>query len=85
MSVLDDTCVLHRAGRVGLAVMQDGARAVLAAGGSASLAGRRRLCELDRRLLALNASSGGGAADLLAACLFLDRLPAVSGGWAGSL
>ncbi|HFK1877880.1 TPA: hypothetical protein ACID0B_006207, partial [Pseudomonas aeruginosa] len=22
---------------------------------------------------------------LLAACLFLDRLPAVSGGWAGSL
>ncbi|NPX85841.1 triphosphoribosyl-dephospho-CoA synthase MdcB, partial [Pseudomonas aeruginosa] len=60
------------------------ARAVLAAGGSASLAGRRRLCELDRRLLALNASPGG-AADLLAACLFLDRLPAVSGGWAGSL
>ncbi|AKE66843.1 triphosphoribosyl-dephospho-CoA synthase [Pseudomonas aeruginosa] len=55
-----------------------------AAGGSASLAGRRRLCELDRRLLALNASPGG-AADLLAACLFLDRLPAVSGGWAGSL
>ena len=84
MSVLDDTCVLHRAGRVGLAAMQDGARAVLAAGGSASLAGRRRLCELDRRLLALNASPGG-AADLLAACLFLDRLPAVSGGWAGSL
>ncbi len=40
MSVLDDTCVLHRAGRVGLAAMQDGARAVLAAGGSASLAGR---------------------------------------------
>ncbi|MFP8910098.1 type I secretion system permease/ATPase, partial [Pseudomonas aeruginosa] len=36
------------------------------------------------RLLALNASPGG-AADLLAACLFLDRLPAVSGGWAGSL
>ncbi|NQA13980.1 triphosphoribosyl-dephospho-CoA synthase, partial [Pseudomonas aeruginosa] len=35
MSVLDDTCVLHRAGRVGLAAMQDGARAVLAAGGSA--------------------------------------------------
>ncbi|MBW6173392.1 triphosphoribosyl-dephospho-CoA synthase, partial [Pseudomonas aeruginosa] len=38
----------------------------------------------DRRLLALTASPGG-AADLLAACLFLDRLPAVSGGWAGSL
>ncbi|WP_194939256.1 triphosphoribosyl-dephospho-CoA synthase, partial [Pseudomonas paraeruginosa] len=51
---------------------------------SASLAGRRRLRELDRRLLALNASPGG-AADLLAACLFLDRLPAALGGWAGSL
>ncbi|MCC0391302.1 hypothetical protein LJG35_28965, partial [Pseudomonas aeruginosa] len=34
--------------------------------------------------LPMNASPGG-AADLLAACLFLDRLPAVSGGWAGSL
>ncbi|WP_258054156.1 triphosphoribosyl-dephospho-CoA synthase, partial [Pseudomonas aeruginosa] len=45
---------------------------------------RDGLGELDRRLLALNASPGG-AADLLAACLFLDRLPAVSGGWAGSL
>uniref|UniRef100_UPI000AB6E4F5 triphosphoribosyl-dephospho-CoA synthase n=1 Tax=Pseudomonas aeruginosa TaxID=287 RepID=UPI000AB6E4F5 len=73
-----------RAGRVGLAAMQEGARAVLAAGGSASFAGRRRLRELDRRLLALNASPGG-AADLLAACLFLDRLPAALGGWAGSL
>ncbi|MEX6786869.1 triphosphoribosyl-dephospho-CoA synthase MdcB, partial [Pseudomonas aeruginosa] len=40
--------------------------------------------QLFARLLALNASPGG-AADLLAACLFLDRLPAVSGGWAGSL
>ena len=52
--------------------------------GSASLAGRRQLRELDRALLALNASPGG-AADLLAACLFLDRLPAALGGWAGSL
>ncbi|MBH9326363.1 triphosphoribosyl-dephospho-CoA synthase, partial [Pseudomonas aeruginosa] len=61
-----------------------GARAGPAAGGRARLAGRRRLGARDRRLLALNASPGG-AADLLAACLFLDRLPAVSGGWAGSL
>ncbi|WP_095156606.1 triphosphoribosyl-dephospho-CoA synthase [Pseudomonas sp. Irchel 3E13] len=73
MATLDDTCVLWRAGPQGLHIMQQGARAVLDAGGSASLAGRRRLRELDTRLLALNASPGG-AADLLAACLFLDNV-----------
>ncbi|WP_271410075.1 triphosphoribosyl-dephospho-CoA synthase [Pseudomonas sp. Q1-7] len=72
MTVLADTCVLWRAGLEGLAAMQQGARAVLDAGGSASLDGRRRLRMLDARLLHLNASPGG-AADLLAACLFLDK------------
>ncbi|PTT67451.1 triphosphoribosyl-dephospho-CoA synthase MdcB, partial [Pseudomonas sp. HMWF007] len=46
---------------------------VLDAGGSASLSGRRRLQELDQQLIALNASPGG-AADLLAATLLLDRI-----------
>ena len=73
MATLADTCVLYRAGPEGLAAMQQGAQAVLAAGGSATLAGRRRLHALDQQLLALNASPGG-AADLLAACLFIDRL-----------
>lgn len=73
MSRLHDTCVLHRAGLPGLQAMHHGARAVLDQGGSASLAGRRRLLELDQQLLALNASPGG-AADLLAACLLIDRL-----------
>lgn len=73
MSQLTDTCVLHRAGLEGLSRMQQGARAVLDVGGAASLAGRRQLRELDRDMLALNASPGG-AADLLAATLFLDRL-----------
>lgn len=73
MSQLTDTCVLHRAGLDGLNRMQQGARAVLADGGAATLAGRRQLRELDRDMLALNASPGG-AADLLAATLFLDRL-----------
>ncbi len=73
MTQLADTCVLYRAGEQGLRAMQLGARAVLDAGGSASLAGRRRLHELDEQLIALNASPGG-AADLLAACLFLDRI-----------
>jgi triphosphoribosyl-dephospho-CoA synthase len=73
MTDLADTCVLYRAGTAGLHAMQHGAQAVLDAGGSATLAGRRHLHELDQQLLALNASPGG-AADLLAACLFIDRL-----------
>ena len=73
MTELADTCVLYRAGTEGLQAMQQGAQAVLDAGGSATLAGRRQLHALDQQLLALNASPGG-AADLLAACLFIDRL-----------
>jgi triphosphoribosyl-dephospho-CoA synthase len=73
MTTLGDTCVLYRAGPEGLHAMQDGARRVLQAGGSASLAGRRSLHELDQQLLSLNASPGG-AADLLAACLLIDSL-----------
>lgn len=73
MTTLSDTCVLHRAGPVGLHAMQTGAQRVLDAGGSGSLDGRRCLRRLDQRLLQLNASPGG-AADLLAACLFIDRL-----------
>lgn len=78
MTELSDTCVLHRAGLDGLTRMQQGARAVLAAGGCASLAGRRQLRALEGEMLSLRASPGG-AADLLAATLFLDRLaPAAS-------
>ncbi|WP_339486321.1 triphosphoribosyl-dephospho-CoA synthase [Pseudomonas sp. EL_65y_Pfl2_R95] len=77
MSQLTDTCVLYRAGLAGLDCMQSGARAVLKAGGCASLDGRRLLRDLDNDMLRLRASPGG-AADLLAATLFLDRLaPAV--------
>jgi triphosphoribosyl-dephospho-CoA synthase len=78
MTTLADTCVLYRAGEAGLQTMQNGAQAVLDAGGSASLGGRRRLHELDQQLLALNASPGG-AADLLAACLFIDRIESGDG------
>ena len=73
MTELSDTCVLHRAGLEGLTRMQQGARAVLAAGGCASLAGRRQLRALEGEMLSLRASPGG-AADLLAATLFLDCL-----------
>ncbi|MFM0726010.1 triphosphoribosyl-dephospho-CoA synthase [Paraburkholderia strydomiana] len=73
MASLDDTCLLHRAGLPGLHAGQHGARRVLQAGGSSTPAGRAALAALDHELLSLNASPGG-AADLLAATLFLDML-----------
>lgn len=73
MTTLDDTCLLHRAGPPALDAAQRGAHEVLSRGGSASLPGRAALYRLDRALLALNASPGG-AADLLAATLFIDKL-----------
>ncbi len=73
MTTLSDTCVLSRAGLEGLQVMQHGARAVLAAGGCAQPQGRAALAMLDKQMLRLNASPGG-AADLLAATLLLDRI-----------
>jgi triphosphoribosyl-dephospho-CoA synthase len=71
MASLDDTCLLHRGGRVALRAAQRGAHEVLRRGGSATPAGRRRLLELDADLLSRWVSPGGSA-DLLAACLFLD-------------
>ncbi|CAB3707648.1 triphosphoribosyl-dephospho-CoA synthase [Paraburkholderia rhynchosiae] len=73
MASLDDTCLLHRAGLPGLHAGQHGARRVLQAGGSSTREGRNALAALERELLSLNASPGG-AADLLAATLFLDML-----------
>jgi triphosphoribosyl-dephospho-CoA synthase len=73
MSRLDDTCVLSRGGRAALQDTQAGAQAVLAAGGVGSFDGRRRLHELELAMKRHNASPGG-AADLLAATLLLDRL-----------
>ena len=76
IATLDDTCLLHRGGRVALETAQAGAREALQAGGAARPPGRAALARLDQRLTELNASPGG-AADLLAATLFLDTLPRV--------
>ena len=76
MSRLDDTCVLARGGIAALQHLQASAAAVLAAGGVATLPGRRGLRQLDADTLASRVSPGG-AADLLAATLFLDHLDAV--------
>jgi triphosphoribosyl-dephospho-CoA synthase len=70
---LDDTCVLSRGGSAALASIQSGAAGVLAAGGAATPHGRRALRRLEEDMIARNVSPGG-AADLLAATLFLDRL-----------
>ncbi|WP_250456137.1 triphosphoribosyl-dephospho-CoA synthase [Caballeronia sp. ATUFL_M2_KS44] len=70
---LDDTCLLHRGGTTALATAQRGAERVMRAGGAGTEEGRAALARLDAELLALNASPGG-AADLLAATLFLDSL-----------
>ena len=73
MASLDDTCLLHRGGLAALEAAKAGARAVLAAGGTATPAGIERLHRLHAELMALWASPGGSA-DLLAVTLFLDRL-----------
>jgi triphosphoribosyl-dephospho-CoA synthase len=72
MASLEDTCLLHRGGRSAVQAAQAGAQAVLESGGSATPAGRRRLLALDADLKA-RWLSPGGSADLLAACLLLDR------------
>lgn len=73
IAVLDDTCLLHRGGRKALAVAQRLARETLACGGLQTALGRERFDALERALLGHHASPGG-AADLLAATLFLDRI-----------
>ena len=73
MASLDDTCLLHRAGLAGLKAGRQGALDVLANGGVSTPAGRAAFDKLEQTLLSLNASPGG-AADLLAATLFLDML-----------
>jgi triphosphoribosyl-dephospho-CoA synthase len=77
MSQLDDTCLLSRGGMPGLMRVQAGAQSVLTAGGVATLPGRRQLYQLEKDMLAQRLSPGG-AADLLAATLLLDRLPAMA-------
>lgn len=85
MAQLDDTCLLSRGGWPGLAGMQSRAAGVLAAGGVGAGEGRRAFERLNDYSLAYRLSPGG-AADLLAAALFLDGIEsrwAIR--WAGGL
>jgi triphosphoribosyl-dephospho-CoA synthase len=71
MMSLNDTCLLHRGGRIALNTAQAAATSILESGGTTTIQGWELLRQLDRDLVALNASPGGSA-DLLAATLFLD-------------
>ncbi|EHM38579.1 triphosphoribosyl-dephospho-CoA synthase [Hafnia alvei] len=73
MTSLSDTCVLSRGGLSSLEAMQQGAAEVLTRGGYRMPKGRAALAMLETRMLA-DRVSPGGAADLLAAALFLDRV-----------
>jgi len=73
MAGLDDTCLLARGGRHALDATQAGARRVLDLNGIATAPGRAALDQLEASMRALHVSPGG-AADLLAAALLLDRI-----------
>lgn len=73
IATLDDTCILSRGGADALRSIQAGAHRVLAAGGVSGKEGKFALQELEREMIEKNVSPGG-AADLLAAALFLDQL-----------
>ena len=77
VSDLDDTCVLSRGGAAALAATQAGARRVLEAGGAGNPEGKDALRRFEGELLARQVSPGG-AADLLAATLLLDRIERTS-------
>ncbi|MFD8381452.1 triphosphoribosyl-dephospho-CoA synthase, partial [Streptomyces sp. NPDC059679] len=75
MSTLQDTGPLYHAGPPVLRRVQDGARGVLEAGGTATAAGTAALARLDAELGELGVAPRGSAA-VLAGALFLDGLPA---------
>lgn len=76
MTTLDDTCLLARGGSRALHATRSGARRVLALGGIATPHGRAALRGLEARMRRLHVSPGG-AADLLAAALLLDRIDTI--------
>ena len=73
MTSLPDTCVLSRGGIKALTDMRSGARAILVQGGIGSHEGRKTYDILEAGMMKANVSPGG-AADLLAATLFLDGM-----------
>ncbi len=73
MAALDDTNLLHRGGRTGLAFVRTEAGRFIAAGGVGAAGWRDGAVRLHEAVVARNLSPGGSA-DLMAATLFLDAL-----------
>ena len=73
MATLPDNNVLYRGGREGLAFVQREAKTFLQSGGMLESGGRDRAIAVHRRFVEANLSPGG-AADLLAATVFLNAL-----------
>ncbi len=73
MTSLPDTCVLSRGGIKALTDMRKGASAVLVRNGIGNRQGRLAYDSLEAGMMKANVSPGG-AADLLAAALFLDGM-----------
>lgn len=73
LSDLSDTCVLYRGGLESLHKTQSKCRSILVVGGAGSAQGEKLLEDLDRWMKA-SSLSPGGAADLLAATLFVHGL-----------
>ncbi|TDV19652.1 triphosphoribosyl-dephospho-CoA synthase MdcB [Paraburkholderia caballeronis] len=73
MEVLDDTNVFHRGGRDGMDFVKQASRAFLAAGGVRAPHWHHRAAAVHRAFVERNLSPGG-AADMLAAALFVDEL-----------
>jgi len=77
-TIVEDTNVLGRAGREGLAFLRAAAQEALALGGMASPGGRSAIESMDRLLVEKNISPGG-CADLLALAVFLHLLSSAGG------
>lgn len=76
MAVLDDANLAHRGGLDGLRFAQRAARAFLAGGGTASPDGLARAQAIGRAFVARRLSPGG-AADMLAAACWMQRVGAL--------
>jgi triphosphoribosyl-dephospho-CoA synthase len=76
IAVLDDANLAHRGGLEGLRWAQCAARDFLAAGGAAAPEGFQRAAAIGRAFVARRLSPGG-AADMLAAACWLQRIGAV--------
>lgn len=73
MANIDDTCILSRGGEYALSSMRNTCQHILDEGGAKSENGISAILKLDLRMIEENISPGG-AADLLAATLFIDAL-----------